>query len=452
MDGSLMGEMRIERPADGEAVPAGRRASRGKVRGRRWRVSVGAAVVVTAAVTGAGALGLGGGEPEPGGGEVRPGATVKVTRGALAEETAVKGELGHGPEVPLSVNASGTVTWLPDRGTTVKQGQAVLRVDDRPVVLLYGALPMYRDLGVTVSDGSGQEGAGGDGGVQRGSGAERSAPASSGAVGEARDAEGSGGTAAGSESSGVVSVPVRGADVRQFETNLAALGYTGFTVDDTFSALTAQAVKRWQKALGMPPTGTVKAGDVAYAAGPVRIARTDVRVGAEMSAEAVSYSSMSRMVTVEATAADMAWAHPGNAVTVELPSGTTVVGKVSSVGTDASPAEGASGSDGREGGAEGATVPVVITFADQKGLGRLESGPVTVRYVGRERKDVLTVPVVALVALAEGGYGLEPADAKSTGGDGAGGYVAVTTGLVADGKAEVSGPGLREGMTVRIPK
>ncbi|WP_369275965.1 peptidoglycan-binding protein [Streptomyces sp. R11] len=247
---------------------------------------------------------------------------------------------------------------------------------------------------------------------------------------------------------------MRGADVRQFERNLAALGYTGFTVDDTFSAKTAEAVKRWQKALGLPQIGTVKAGDVVYAAGPVRIARTGVRVGAATSEEAVSYSSTSRMVTVDASAADMAWAQRGNTVTVELPGGATVKGKVASVGTDASPAEGgSSGSGGREGEAEGATIPVLITFADQKALGPLQSGPVTVRYTGRERKGVLTVPVAALVALAEGGYGLEPADTKDGGGGGGlGPYVAVTTGLVADGKAEVSGPAVREGMTVRIPK
>ncbi|MGW1611823.1 peptidoglycan-binding protein [Streptomyces sp. NPDC002285] len=366
----------------------------------------------------------------------------------------MKGELGYGPEVPLPVKASGTVTWLPDRGTTVERGGAVLRVDDRPVALLYGALPMYRDLSATTSDSSGQGSANGSGGGadRPGGGSGEAGRVPAGTTGQAGGADTAGAAGAQGTEIGLPAGPVRGADVRQFEQNLAALGYTGFTVDDEYSAKTAQAVKRWQKALGMPETGIVKAGDVVYAAGPVRIARTGVRVGAEVSAEAVSYSSASRMVTVEASAADMAWAQRGNQVTVELPAGATARGKVSSVGADASPATASGESGGGEGGPEGATVPVVITFADQKGLGRLESGPVTVRYVGRERKDVLTVPVVALVALAEGGYGLEHADTKSTGSEGAEGYVAVTTGLVADGKAEVSGPGVREGMTVRIPK
>jgi hypothetical protein len=73
---------------------------------------------------------------------------------------------------------------------------------------------------------------------------------------------------------------------------------------------------------------------------------------------------------------------------------------------------------------------------------------------------VLTVPVAALTALAEGGYGLELADGGDDGGgeedgragDGSGRFVAVKTGLFAGGRVEVSGPAVREGMKVRIPK
>jgi hypothetical protein len=86
---------------------------------------------------------------------------------------------------------------------------------------------------------------------------------------------------------------------------------------------------------------------------------------------------------------------------------------------------------------------VTITVKDQRSVGRLESAPVTVEYVGRERADVLTVPVAALVALAEGGHGLETSDGR---------FVAVKTGLFADGRVEVSGGAVREGMKVRIPE
>ena len=49
------------------------------------------------------------------------------------------------------------------------------------------------------------------------------------------------------------------------------------------------------------------------------------------------------------------------------------------------------------------------------------------------------VPVSALVALAEGGYGLEIVDGTQTR------YVAVTLGMFAQGRVEVSGPDIAEG-------
>ena len=61
------------------------------------------------------------------------------------------------------------------------------------------------------------------------------------------------------------------------------------------------------------------------------------------------------------------------------------------------------------------------------------------------RADVLAVPVQALVALAEGGYGLEVVDGSSTR------YLPVRTGLFAAGRVEVAGEGLREGLTVGMP-
>src|SRR6185503_6027141 len=108
---------------------------------------------------------------------------------------------GYGEPVPLAMTAPGTVTWLPEVGATIRRGEPLLRADERPVVLLYGAVPMYRTL------------------------------------------------AAGA----------KGTDVRQLEANLAALGYTGFTVDDAFSAATTVAVKRWQDSLGLERTGTLEA-------------------------------------------------------------------------------------------------------------------------------------------------------------------------------------------------
>jgi hypothetical protein len=53
--------------------------------------------------------------------------------------------------------------------------------------------------------------------------------------------------------------------------------------------------------------------------------------------------------------------------------------------------------------------------------------------------------VAALLALAEGGYGVEVVDGASTR------IVAVETGLFAGGQVEVSGGGLAEGTVVGVP-
>ncbi|WP_051871694.1 peptidoglycan-binding protein [Streptomyces sclerotialus] len=465
-----------ERPAtDEEQAAAG---ADGPRTGRRARgpVLVGAGILLVAGVTAVGALGLGGGGPDAGQADRgRSGRTVPVTRGTLTDQTEIDGQLGHGPEVPFPVKAEGTVTWLPETDRTVRRGESVLRVDDRPVTLLYGSLPMYRDLGMTEP----AEPAGGSGKDGGATSDDSGGTGTGGAAGDSIDGGGGGavdpedptGTAAGQAGgaqrqpttlprppSARQPAPLHGMDVKQFETNLRALGYAGFTVDETYTQLTADAVRRWQRDLGVPQTGKVAAGDIVYAPGPVRIAGTGVRVGAEAGGSPLSYTSTSRMVTVEAPAAETGWAQRGSEVTVDLPDGHAVKGKVASVGKDASaPGAGegdAEGADGGGSGAKAATVSVVITFADQDGLGRMESGPVTVRYVAEQRKGVLTVPVAALVALAEGGHGLELADGGGAedGADGSGRFVPVKTGLFADGRVEVSGPEVHEGMKVRIPE
>jgi hypothetical protein len=70
---------------------------------------------------------------------------------------------------------------------------------------------------------------------------------------------------------------------------------------------------------------------------------------------------------------------------------------------------------------------------------------VTVALTAGQRRDVLTVPVAALLALAEGGYGVQVVDAGSTR------IVAVQTGLFADAEVEIAGTGLRPGLKVVMP-
>ena len=71
----------------------------------------------------------------------------------------------------------------------------------------------------------------------------------------------------------------RGTDVRQLEQNLAALGATGFTVDDRYTGTTADAVRRWQRRLGLAETGRVELGRVVFTPTEVRVDTVDAAEG-----------------------------------------------------------------------------------------------------------------------------------------------------------------------------
>jgi peptidoglycan hydrolase-like protein with peptidoglycan-binding domain len=355
---------------------------------RRRTVLLGGAVLVTVAVAVAATLGLGGRDPGAAApSRTGPAKTVPVTRQTLTDTVSLAGTLSYGTATPLTSTATGTVTWLAEVGVTVRRGGVLLRADEQPIVLLYGTLPMYRTL-----------------------------------------AEG-----------------LQGGDVRQFEQNLAALGYAGFTVDDTFSASTTAAVKRWQKDLAVAVTGTVDRAQVIYAPDAVRIARRLVRVGASATGDVLAFTGNTKLVTVPADPGRVGWAVKDVKVTVTLPDGASTGGVVTGVATaTVQAATGQGASDGANPGTGGATIQVTVAIADQKALGGLAEAPVDVRYVAHERKDVLTVPVDALLALREGGYGLEVVD-------GAGSRVVrVEAGLFAGGRVEVSGDGVTEGLPVGV--
>jgi peptidoglycan hydrolase-like protein with peptidoglycan-binding domain len=395
----------VEQPLDQQ--PLGRRATWRRRRRARTAILVGMAVVVLGAVALA-ARGVGGDGGQRPASSTLPPATATVTRMTLTQTERVAGTLGYGPTgvviaragtatsppaaAPTEVTPSpspsltvppttNTITWLPAPGAIIKRGEPVYRVDNRPVILLVGDTPPYHHL-----------------------------------------ANG-----------------VRGPDVRLLETNLRALGYTGFTVDDSYTSATGSVVKRWQRSLGLPQTGTVDVNQVVVAPGPIRVAELKTGRGADATGEVLSYTATTRVVTVPLEVTRLHLVSGGLAATVNLPNGKTVTGIVASIGSVASqPGDGAPGNGTP-------TVDVVITIADQAALGTLDAAPVDLVVVVAEKADVLTVPVGALLALTEGGYGVQLVEGSTTR------YVAVTTGMFAGGRVEVSGPEIAEGVTVGVP-
>lgn len=130
---------------------------------------------------------------------------------------------------PLGTGAAtGTVTSLEvAEGDTVAAGDILYTVDLRPVIVMTGAVPAFRDL-----------------------------------------AEGS-----------------EGADVRQLQEFLRDAGYLKVrTPDGTFGRATTAAVKKWQKTAKVEQDGVVRAGDVVFASPlPARVVLDEaVTVGAQL--------------------------------------------------------------------------------------------------------------------------------------------------------------------------
>jgi peptidoglycan hydrolase-like protein with peptidoglycan-binding domain len=350
---------------------------------RAARVAIGVgAAVVVVGAGGVAAFGFGGSDPAPPPATGLPPGTAKVIATTLTSTERVAGTLGYGTASPVMRSAPGTVTWLPAAGQVVTRGKTVYSIDDKPVPAIYGSVPPYRTLRSGVS----------------------------------------------------------GNDVKQLEENLKALGYSGFTVDNDYTSATASAVKEWQEDMGRQETGTVEASDVVVVPGDVRVAELKAQVGGPASGQVLTYTGTTKTVTVALDVAKQHLVSQGITATVTLPDGKTVAGNVTSVGTvaTAKPAQ--------QGTSTTSTIEVVVALADQAATGTLDAAPVDVTLVSSKRENVFAVPVGALVALAEGGYGVQVVDGTTTR------YVAVQTGMFADGKVEISGQGISAGTVVGVPR
>ena len=240
-----------------------------------------------------------------------------------------------------------------------------------------------------------------------------------------------------------------GPDVRQLEQNLVALGYDPGVVDDHFDSATAAAVKRWQDALGQTQTGSVALGSMAFLPGPRRIGQQTATVGSavQSGSPVMTTTSTAQNVTVELDATDQTLAVVGRRVTVSLPDGSTVPGRIVNVGKVAQSSSDSSSTAGAaSSGSSTPSATIEVDIALLRPAPRaLDQAPVDVDLTTQSASNVLAVPVTALVALLGGGYAVE----VSTGG--ATRLVAVTPGLYAGGYVELT-RGVREGERVVVPQ
>lgn len=353
----------------------------------RRRTAVVATVVALLAITGGGvavtALADNGKDKSVSQDAGLPPATAPVERGDLSSGTQTDGTLGYAKERKVNAGTTGTLTWSTGSGSTIERDGRLYEVNGVPVRLMYGTEPMYRTLK------TGDE----------------------------------------------------GNDVRQLEENLQALGHgAGLAVDDTYTAGTAAAVKQWQKAHERKQTGRVGPEEIAFSPGGVRVKSTESAVGDQVAPgkPVLSTTGSERVVRFQLDVAEGKLAKVGTKVTVDLPDGSTAKGEVASVGKTAKP-----GDDPAD---KTPKIPVTVSFDDPGEVDGFDQSPVTVNLTGETRKDVLSVPVNALLALPGGGYGVQVVE------HGRARQVKVELGMFGQGRVEVTGGGLKDAMLVGVPK
>ena len=270
----------------------------------------------------------------------------------LVETSEYEGTLGRLPGDPLSVRAEGTVTALPEAGTTLEQGDAVAWVDNQPVVLLYGELPVWRDM---------------------------------------RD-------------------DTEGPDVHQLETALTALGYNEseslMTVDETFTGATESVVETWQEGIGGEEDGVVGIGDVVFVSGPVTVDALQVAVGDLIGGNTPVFTTAGEELEVSfgLPTFEQDNVEVGDTVEITLPDLSTATGVVTEIATVATSPEG--GGD--------VTFATIVELDNPSLAAGIDEAPVTVAVITDRADQVTAVLVEALIALAEGGYAVEVEDASGT--------------------------------------
>ena len=376
------------------------------------KIWVGAAAGAVAALTGS-VLVMSGGKPARAAARPLPVGTAQVEKRTLSAMVSQGGILTYRAQSdgsPYSVidQAHGTYTQLPTLGHVIRQGHALYRVNNRPVVLLYGSTPAYRTL----------------------------------------------------------SAGARGPDVAELNADLVALRYATHAQLNLSSAYfgssTTTAVEGLQNALGVTPNGALTLGQAVFEPTALRVTSLSAQPGgsSQPGDTVLQGTSTTRQVQVALDASQQTSMAVGNKVSITLPNNQISPGVVSSVGSVATcPQSSGTGGQGSSSAAPGTdtcssgstpTIAVDITPSDPGATGTWDQAPVQVGITTASVRTALVVPVTALLAQASGGYSVEVLDARA----GARHHlVPVSLGLFddADGLVQVTGPGLAAGQNVAVP-
>lgn len=298
--------------------------------------------------------------------------------------SAAEATLGQGEASAATYGQNAVYTMLPKAGQIVRRGEALYAIDGQPAFLLYGGVPASRAFMAGMS---------------------------------------------------------AGADVAELNWNLRGFGAPS---GNAFTGATALAIERFQAGHHLQASGQLPLGSVVFEPDAVRVTSVTPSGGSPVQAGPVlGISSTRRVVTIALDASQQTSVKVGDPVLITLPDNSTTPGHVSYVGTVATTPSNNNGN-----GSSTPTIEVDVSPDRPAATGRLDQAPVDVSITTATIRDVLAVPVTALVALAGGGYAVE--EVESTG---VHQLVGVSVGLFDDaaGTVQVSGSGLAAGQRVVVP-
>lgn len=353
-----------------------------------------------------------------------PAGAASVQRRDLVETDTESGTLSYANSQTVYNSLSGTITWLPSVGQVINPGHLLFKVAEQPVILMNGTTPAYRDL----------------------------SPADT-----------------------------PGPDIKQLNRDLVKLGFNpdGIVVDGDWQAATTAGVEEFQAAHHITETGTLTLGQIVFLPGPQLVGTLNATVGSGGSgggsnsnsnssssdssnsssnsgspssggsAQGIMQTSSTQLVaTVDLDASKQNEAKVGEKVTVEMPNSSTVNGVISAVSPVAQSSSDSGNSNGNNAGggssdnsntgsssSSGATIPVTIRLKGHRSNTGLDQAAVSVNFAQARAKNVLSVPVTALVATSGSSYAVQKANASRR-------LIPVTVGLFAAGYVQISGSGI----------
>jgi len=271
--------------------------------------------------------------------------SVEVRRADITDTETLEGTLRFADPGVLATRLSGTVTAVPEAGTTLQRGDVAFEIDGQPVIVMWGEKPAWRPL----------------------------------------------------------LEETEGADVRQLEANLPLFGFTSedLTIDEEFDAATTALVEEWQEELGLDETGIIELGRILFIPTELRVADVLVDVGATVAPGvpvlATSAAQQEIQLWLEADRQDLL--EVNDSVGLELPDESNTTGVVTAISDVVTSVV--------EGPETKRVFEVTVALDDPSAAAGLDEAPVDIEVVSEEATDVLVVPVNALLALAEGGYAVE---------------------------------------------